>query len=146
MQMMALENDYNGNDDQALNAYRPHLLILDDAPIICKVFKAHLSTTFPNAEITIEYEPKVRPGHDVYFIDNDFNGEECAVKLVMEIQEISPQSLIVCSSSKLTPETILRLRIRGCDLFYDKIHPQNSEEARKEIFNHLDSLKNQWMV
>lgn len=119
------------------------MLLIDDDPVVTTVFKAHLNGSFPNALVEAINQPQAVPGFDVYFVDNDFDGEHLACDLITEIRQVEPQALIVALSSTVNLDTLQKLMNLGCNAIYSKRDPQASADARSVISNYLAILEKQ---
>lgn len=136
------QNTHNYHSQVTPNRpFQPRVLILDDDPIICRVFTIHLLNAFPGANIECSHEPIAKAGYDVYFVDNDFEGIHMGENLIEKIKELSPEALVVCLSATVTPEKICSLISKGCNLVYDKAQPQNSHGARDIINGYLEIIE-----
>lgn len=121
-------------------------LIMDDNPIITAVMQEHLKVFFPSIVSSVAHEPTVLPDFDIYFVDNDFEGEHRGISLVRQIRDISPNALVVALSNTLNVEEFSKMMNQGCNLSYDKRNPMNSTAAREVINNYLDLLKEQMIA
>lgn len=119
------------------------MLIIDDDRVVTTVFKAHLSTHYPEAQIDTINQAKAVPSYDVYFIDNDFEGEHLAYDLIKAIRQIEPQALIVTLSRTIDLNTLRKLLNLGCNAAYSKQDPNQSADARDVISNYLSILEKQ---
>lgn len=119
------------------------VLIMDDNPIITAVMEEHLRVFFPSMKTSITHEPDAKANFDIYFVDNDFDGEHKGTDLVKEIREIAPNSLIVALSNTLDLEELSEMLNHGCNLIYDKRNPISSKSAREVIQNYLNLLEEQ---
>lgn len=119
------------------------MLVIDDDRIVTTVFKAHLQSFFPDAQIDAVNQPTAVPSYDVYFIDNDFDGTHMACDLIKDIRQVEPQALIVALSRTVNLDTLQRLMNLGCNAIYSKQDPVQSEEAREVIANYLSIIAKQ---
>jgi len=119
------------------------MLVIDDDPVVTTVFKAHLSSIYENVQIDTVNEPKAIPSYDIYFIDNDFNGEHLACELIEQIREVEPQTLIVALSRTVNLNTLQKLMNLGCNAIYNKRDLQQSADARMVISNYISFLEKQ---
>lgn len=124
--------------------FEPKIIIIDDDPIIAAVMKHHLKGNFPNAYISSTNEPVIRPGYDIYFLDNDFGGTLLAKSLLREIRELSPHSLVVALSNTLDVAVMQDLMNGGCNVVYNKKNPADSSDAREVIHNYISILEERY--
>lgn len=115
--------------------------IIDDDPIAASFMAARLNLKFPESTVNSYSEPIVPPMLDVYFVDNEFNGQRMATKLLREIREMNPHALVVAMSSTLENETLQELINGGCNAVYDKNRPQDSQAIFEVIANYIQVLK-----
>lgn len=115
--------------------------IIDDDPIAASFMAARLKLKFPESTVSSYAEPVVTPMLDVYFVDNDFNGQRMATTLLREIREVNPHALVVAMSSTLENETLQELMNGGCNAVYDKKRPQDGEAMFEVVGNYLQVLK-----
>ena len=121
--------------------FQPKIIVIDDDSIVTSVIRHHLKTNFPQAVIEVSNEPIVRPGYDIYFLDNDFGGLPMAKSLLQQVREASPHALVVALSNTLDLEVMRDLINGGCNIVYDKRYPADSIEARQVIYNYLAVLE-----
>ena len=101
--------------------HAPSFMIVDDDTIVTTVIQAHLQKHFPHATIKAVNAPIIEPGHDVYFIDNDFGGLHLATSLIMQIREIEPQALVLALSTTLSLHSLRKLVNQGCNAVYQTV-------------------------
>ena len=114
--------------------------IIDDDPVAANCMSARLKLKYPDIAISIYSEPVVTPTLDVYFVDNNFNGQYMATKLLQEIRELNPNALVIAMSSSLNNETLQKLMNGGCNAVYDKNRPHESKAVFDVINNYLNVL------
>lgn len=132
-------NPLENHSSEDYSGYR--FLLIDDDAIITVLFKRHLENYFPNAEINYTNQPKIEPGYDVYFIDNDFDGKRLARALANEIRRFEPQAFIVALSLTIDFYQLKGLVNSGCNAVYSKNAPESSDEARLAIREHLAAVR-----
>jgi DNA-binding NarL/FixJ family response regulator len=115
--------------------------IIDDDPIAAGCMRARLLQKFSPCSVTVYDEPVVTPTLDVYFVDNDFNGQRMATQLLREIRELNPNALVVAMSSTLEQPTLLALMNGGCNAVYDKNQPHDCDAVFEVIENYLSVLQ-----
>lgn len=105
----------------------PHhrALLLDDDPDALALLRHLLAQRFPDMTIVTRSVPKVDPGFDLYFLDNDFHGRSCAGELAEAARSSDSSALIVAFSAKLETATLKRLINAGCDWVCDKSQPDD---------------------
>ena len=133
----------NSQSSAAETSTSPKLCIIDDDPIFTAVLKARLQNQFPDLSIETESDPVISPGYDIYFIDNDFNGDSLISVLLRQIRELNPNALVVASSNTLDAEKLVELMNGGCNAAYEKSAPEGCAEVFSVIENYLSVLKRQ---
>lgn len=114
--------------------------IIDDDPVVALYMRRRLSMKFPESTVTTYSEPIVTPTLDIYFVDNDFNGQLMATALLSEIRKLNPNALVVAMSSTLDNETLQKLMNGGCNAVYDKNHPHDGEAVFEVVANYVQVL------
>ncbi|MBC2603338.1 response regulator [Puniceicoccus vermicola] len=125
------------NENKPTSAFTPKFLVIDDDLIVGKVVQRHIQSQFSHAIVDTCSDPVVHPGYDVYFVDNNFNGQEMALNLLRQIRALEPQALVVALSNTLDLDLVSNLVNNGCNVIYDKGDISGSHEARKVITNYL---------
>jgi DNA-binding NarL/FixJ family response regulator len=115
--------------------------IIDDDPIAAGCMRTRLLQKFSQCSVTVYDEPIVTPMLDIYFVDNDFNGQRMATQLLREIRELNPNALVVAMSSTLEQSTLLALMNGGCNAVYDKNKPHECDAMFEVIENYLSVLQ-----
>ncbi|MFQ3224704.1 MAG: DNA-binding NarL/FixJ family response regulator [Lentimonas sp.] len=118
----------------------PHIGIIDSDRFAATVMRARLRMRFPGSDITIYKAPVLDRRLDVYFVDYDFHGSPRATQLLAQIRKMNPNALVVAMSSTLDNDTLKNVMDGGCDAFYDKNKPVNSEPVFEVIGNYLNVL------
>ena len=95
-------------------------LILDDDENASALLEFHLSERFPEIKISTSSSPTPLPGYDIYFVDNDFNGEAHIIEVVSQLRRQNPESLCVAFSACLERGTLKQLVNAGCDHVCEK--------------------------
>ena len=121
--------------------FRPKILVLDDDPIVTTIISQHLKVTFPTATVSVSNRPVVEPGFNIYFIDNDFDGEQMAASLLDDVRECAPHALVVAMSTTLNLDDLQSLVNRGCNVVYNKRRPQDSKDAQEVIEKYISILE-----
>lgn len=96
------------------------VLILDDDENASALLEYRLSEKFSNLEISVSDSPTPLPGFDIYFVDNDFDGESHLVEVVEQLRRQNPDSLCIAFSGCLHHDTLKRLVNAGCDHVCEK--------------------------
>jgi DNA-binding NarL/FixJ family response regulator len=84
-------------------------------------------------------KPDPKGNFDIFFVDNDFQGEPVASKLVSYIRKNHPGSLIVAFSATLDNSTLKELIEAGCNGAYDK----SQDRDLKKLHTLVDTYLNQ---
>jgi len=107
------------------------VLLLDDDPTMLKMMRLRVKGALGAVEIETATEPAVRPGFDVYVIDNEFPDGTHGGLLAWEARRLSPDALILAYSGRLDRETLMQLINFGCNGAYDK----TQAEAMTQMFS-----------
>ena len=95
-------------------------LIVDDDTWSLRLVKGMLNECFPKMRVETRQTPDTSGEFDIYFIDNDFDGQRMAGKLATQIRRERPNSLIIAFSGMLDTETLKDLINAGCNGACDK--------------------------
>ena len=95
-------------------------LIVDDDTWSLRLVKGMLNECFPKMRVVTRETPDTSGDFDIYFIDNDFDGQRMAGKLAAQIRKEHPNSLIIAFSGVLDTETLKHLINAGCNGACDK--------------------------
>ena len=90
-------------------------LIVDDDPHAAEMLATRLRHEIPTLDITLADRPEPAAGHDIYLIDNDFDGIKLGTRLAKELRAVSPEALIVAFSGTLDAKTLKELLNAGCN-------------------------------
>jgi DNA-binding NarL/FixJ family response regulator len=126
-----------------VNRFSLRISIIDDDPIASAVMKTRLANHFPNSSIETSKEPVITPNHDIYFVDNDFDGTSLATVLLRQIRELNPNALVVAMSSTLDQTELEALINGGCNAVYNKNRPAQSKEVFEVIENYIQVVQKQ---
>ena len=112
-------------------------LIVDDDPIACAFMKWFLEDRFPYLRVATSTEPKAVHGFSLYFLDNDFGGDECAVDLVQKIRGEAENAFISVFSARLDTAAFKQLLNAGCDGAFEKGKPGELSVLESKIRAYL---------
>lgn len=115
--------------------------IIDDDAVLCNVVQAVLKSNFDNINVTIFNNPVVVPSLDIYFIDNQFDGESVIMELVNKIRDMNPNALIIAMSGTLDYETLEILMNNGCNAVWNKSWNKGREDVINIIKEYMDTLE-----
>lgn len=118
------------------------VLLMDDDIWFCRAFKARFQAAFPNVHIDTTTEPKVEPGYAVYFVDNDFGGQNLAGELSRQIRALDLDALIIAISANLDARTLQTLINLGCNGAFDKSSPGNLQEVFAVVDKYFEARAN----
>lgn len=118
-------------------------LILDDDPLAQQTLQAHLEAEIPGVSVTCRLEPDPQGDFDIYFLDNQFDGVDCAARLAKEIRQNTAEKLVIAFSGTLNSKILKSLINAGCDGVCDKTEPDDLPNALRIARNFADSLKSQ---
>ncbi len=108
---------------------RASVLLMDDDVWFSRAFQARFQAAFPNVRFEATTEPKVVPGYAVYFVDNDFGGQNLAGELARQIRALDLDALIIAISANLDATTLKTLINLGCNGAFDKSSPNSLQEV-----------------
>ncbi|RMB12283.1 hypothetical protein [Eilatimonas milleporae] len=99
------------------------LLILDDDHHYSGMLALKLRHHFPELRVSSSNHSRIRPGYDIYVLDNDFSGDKIGARLAEEARATAPDSLVVVLSGTL--EFGLLKRLVNCHAagVFDKSDP-----------------------
>jgi DNA-binding NarL/FixJ family response regulator len=117
------------------------VLVLDDDPMAAAMIKARIHQYLPGSHVQLEAQPKASPGYDIYFIDNDFDGQAMGHDLIEEVRRLAPRALVVAFSGTLDAALLRRLMNLGCDAVCDKSHPEEFPDALRTVRDYVDLLE-----
>lgn len=121
-------------------AYCPRVGVINDDPIAAASMRARIQLRFPVCRVSIFNEPIVPPNLDIYFIDNDFDGQPLGKILLKKIRSVAPRAPVIVVSAGLDPATKRELGRSGCDALYDKNEPRKSEAAFDVVEHYIERL------
>ncbi len=115
-------------------------LIVDDDEWSVRLMRGMLHECFPGLIIDATSDPEVREGYNVYFIDNEINGNRCAPELASRVRESEPSSLVIAFSGTLDSETMRGLLNSGCSGVCDKSRPDDLPRTMEVTQRYLQEL------
>jgi len=118
-------------------------LVIDDDELALQMLKARLSTSFPEMEVDVTTDPAVQGTHDIFLIDNDFDGVALGPSLGREMRRTNPDALIVAFSSTLDADSLKGLLNAGCDGACDKSDPADFERLCEIMNDYMSHAKTQ---
>jgi DNA-binding NarL/FixJ family response regulator len=110
---------------KAIMTKKPKALLLDDDPNAVQLLTRVLQHRFPTLAIESRMLPNPEGQFDLYFIDNEFEGECMAGALASEVRRAQPNALIVAFSGRLDAPTLKALVNSGCNGACDKSDPRD---------------------
>lgn len=108
-------------------ASKIRVLILDDDELALSLLKMKLDVEFPDMDVDIASDPGEVGTHDIFLIDNDFDGVALGPSLGRQARHRNPDALIVAFSSTLDTQTLKGLLNAGFDGACDKSDPADFE-------------------
>ena len=90
-------------------------VVLDDDPALLQLHASLVFEAIPNACIHADTRPIAPADADLYILDNDFNGQACALTLVRQIRSRNPHARVIVCSSSDSPTLKHELLNAGCD-------------------------------
>ncbi|MHC4990700.1 MAG: response regulator [Planctomycetota bacterium] len=113
-------------------------LILDDDVWSLRLMRGMLGECFPDLQVQVREQPDADGAFDIYFIDNDFNGELRAVELATRIRDREPEALIIAFSGNLDADSLKALINAGCDGAFDKTVPEDLSRAMEATRTYIE--------
>jgi DNA-binding NarL/FixJ family response regulator len=108
-------------------------LVLDDDVWSLRLVRGMLRECFPSLSVEVRDSPDAEGDFDIYFIDNDFNGELRAAQLAGQIRAAHPDALIIAFSAQLDSESLKALINAGCNGACDKAVPGDLARAMEIV-------------
>ena len=118
------------------------VLIVDDDPDAAAWLECVLQQQFPDLEIVSRSRPDLSGAFDIYFIDNDFDGQSLAGDLATAIRSVNPDALIVAFSGKFDHRTLKQLVNSGCDGACEKSDLLDIEQMLRTVSAYLEQQQN----
>ncbi len=111
--------------------------ILDDDPKFTDIQRDIVTRRFPGADVTVGHEARPILGHDVYLLDNRFDGTERALDLATHIRSAEPDSLVIVWSGCVTKDLLKRLAPVGINAVAEKGNREDLEAAMQVIDHYV---------
>ena len=109
-------------------------LLLDDDPYALDLLHAVLSERYPGLAIERRTDPSPQGSHDLFFLDDDFEGVRLAGELAHRIRRDNPAAIILAFSASLDASTLKELLAAGCNGVCDK------KKVQRDLPEMLDAL------
>jgi DNA-binding NarL/FixJ family response regulator len=103
-------------------------LLLDDDPFFAAGFRRRFRLAFPDVVLETRTEPRVEGNFDLYFLDNEFEGEVMAERLLNEVRVVSPDAVVIAVSASLDAAVLKSLLNLGCNGACDKSKASDLDE------------------
>jgi DNA-binding NarL/FixJ family response regulator len=116
-------------------------LLLDDDEHALAALEALLGARYPELRIEARTAPDPTGEHDLYFIDDDFEGVRLAGKLARRIRARRPEAVIVAFAAALDERTLRELVAAGCNGACDKGVPADLPEMLEAVDRCLSVLR-----
>lgn len=95
----------------------------------------------PEVDCEARLQPEVDGDFDIYFIDNEFEGQRIAAQLADQIRSQKPSAVIIAYSATLDRQTLKRLMKAGCTKACDKSAPSELDATLDVLRRHVDEMK-----
>jgi len=118
-------------------------LLLDDDEYALEFLRALLTDRYPGLEVETRLEPTSEGEHDLYFLDDDFEGVRLAGELARRIRKERPGAIILAMSASLDALTLKELLAAGCNGVCDKKVSSDLPEMLRTLDRCLDELEAQ---
>ena len=116
-------------------------LLLDDDPLFAAGFRRRFRLAFPDAVLETRTDPRVDGDFDLYFLDNQFEGEELAERLLNEVRVVNPGALVIAVSASLDADILKSLLNLGCNGACDKSKLSDLEEMFRLVRRFINNRK-----
>jgi DNA-binding NarL/FixJ family response regulator len=116
-------------------------LLLDDDPYALDLLQAILIERYPGLTIERRTEPSSHGSHDIFFLDDDFEGVRLAGELAHRIRRDNPGAIILAFSASLDASTLKELLAAGCNGVCDKKEQRDVPEMLDALDRCLDALQ-----
>lgn len=120
---------------------RAKILLLDDDPAALRYLEYKLKRSMPEVDCEARLQPEVDGDFDIYFIDNEFEGQRIAAQLADQIRSLKPSAVIIAYSATLDRQTLKRLMKAGCTKACDKSAPNELDATLDVIRRHVEEMK-----
>lgn len=114
-------------------------LVVDDDELALDMLRRRLLKCFPDMEVDTTTDPSVTSSHDIFLIDNDFDGVILGPTLGREVRRHNPDALVVAFSSTLDAQALKGLLNAGCDGACDKSDPADFERLCEIITDYISA-------
>lgn len=101
------------------------VLLIDDDAVVARLLSFRIMRACPNAEVEVELTPIVRPGFDIYVVDNDFGGKQEGMRLAETLALATPGATVLLLSSYLDAKLLKRAVNARCHGAFDKRDPED---------------------
>ena len=122
-------------------AEKAKILLLDDDPAALRFLEYKLRRSIPEVDCEARLQPEVDGDFDIYFIDNEFEGQRIAAQLADRIRTLKPSALIIAYSATLDRDTLKRLMQAGCTKACDKSAPSELDAALDVLREHVQRIR-----
>lgn len=119
----------------------PRALIVDDDSWSLRFLEVMLVNHFPELIVESRQTPDLSGDHDLYFIDNDFDGRELAGEMAAKIRRTNPDALVIAFSATLGRRSLKELVNAGCDGACDKSMPGDLDVLIETTSRYLRGLR-----
>jgi DNA-binding NarL/FixJ family response regulator len=116
-------------------------LLLDDDALYAAGFRRRFRAAFPDVALETRTEPRVEGNFDLYFLDNQFEGEELAERLLNEVRVVNPDALVIAISATLDADILKSLLNLGCNGACDKSKLSDLDEMFRLVRRFINHRK-----
>ena len=127
--------------ENLIMACKTRVLILDDDELALALLKMKLGVAFPDMDIETTTDPAAVGTHDIFLIDNEFDGVVLGPTLGREARRLNPEALIVAFSSTLDTVALKGLLNAGCDGACDKSDPEDFDRLVAIMRNYAACMR-----
>lgn len=116
-------------------------LLLDDDKYALDYLQALLGERYPGLSVERRTEPSPHGHHDLYFLDDDFEGVRLAGELAHRIRRDNPAAIILAFSASLDAPTLKDLLAAGCNGVCDKKEGRDLPEMLGALDRCVDAFE-----
>lgn len=120
---------------------RKKILLLDDDPAALRFLEYKLKLTMPEVDCEARLQPEVDGDFDIYFIDNEFEGQRIAAQLADQIRSLKPSAVIIAYSATLDRDTLKHLMRAGCTKACDKSEPTELDATLDVLRRQVEEMQ-----
>lgn len=124
-------------------AHTARAIVIDDDPFSRDFLKDFLNEAFPEMIVDTRENPVADGDYDIFFLDNDFDGQPMAGTLARSIRDRTDKGLVIAFSGTLDNEILKDLLNAGCNGVCDKTNPGDLPTVMRVVREFVAELESQ---